>query len=98
MLRGVDTAAALSSRWLLVKCQDQVVSGRKFWQTDRLTTHLDEQGWRKVDQLLVAGYMPQPLGRRQVHARQDFSSLLVVEDRLGPLVAACDLTVLDGFV
>lgn len=77
MVRGVDTAAALSSRWLIVKCQDQVVSGRKFWQTDRLTTHLDEQGWRKVDQLLVAGYMPQPLGRRQVHARQDFSSLLV---------------------
>lgn len=53
MVRGVDTAAALSSRWLLVKCQDRVVSGHKFWQTDRLTAHLDEQGWRKVDQLLV---------------------------------------------
>lgn len=77
---GVAVACELASRFVLVKCQDQVVSGRKVWQTDDVTVWATAFGrFRKVDQLLVQGYRAQPPGRRQLHARQDFSTLLVFE-------------------
>jgi hypothetical protein len=64
--------------YLLVKCMDQVVSGRKVWQTHVFTRHAEQLGCRLVDQLhLLVTPRPQPDGRRQVHAQQNFSTMLV---------------------
>jgi hypothetical protein len=54
---------------LLVKCQDQVVSGHKVWQTHDIATHATlNLNLRLIDILR---------GRRQLHSRGDYSSLLV---------------------
>ncbi|MDZ7732219.1 MAG: hypothetical protein U5R31_03125 [Acidimicrobiia bacterium] len=62
---------------LLVKVQDQVNAGQVRWQTDLVTRHAEQLGHRKVDALLLLGGRPQPAGRRQVHARRNYSTLLV---------------------
>jgi hypothetical protein len=62
---------------MLVKCQDQVCSGRKVWQTHEFTKYGEWLGLALVDQMHVQGYRPQPTGRRQVHSRGDYSTLLV---------------------
>jgi hypothetical protein len=62
---------------LLLKCQDQVCSGAVRWQTDEFTAHAEAIGIRKVDRFDLATYRPQPAGRRQVHARRNYSTLLV---------------------
>ena len=64
---------------LLIKCQDQVVSGAVRWQTRIFADHAEAQGFQLVDALHVQGSRPQPDGRRQVHARRDYSTLLVLE-------------------
>lgn len=47
--------------YLLVKCQDQVVSGNVRWQTDEVTAHARKLGLRKVDRFdLAEGGRPQP--------------------------------------
>lgn len=67
---------------LLVKCQDQVVSGSVYWQTDEITAHAASLGFVKVDRFdLLGGGRPQPDGRRQVHARYRPSTLLVFQGR-----------------
>lgn len=63
---------------LLVKCQDQVCSGKVRWQTIEFTNHAVGLGSRLVDQLHLPSYRPQPAGRRQVHARRNYSTLLVL--------------------
>ncbi len=63
--------------FLLVKCQDQVVSGQVRWQTDIVTAEAAAAGCEKVDRLDLLSYRPQPKGRRQVHARRNSSTLLV---------------------
>lgn len=65
---------------LLVKVQDQVVSGRKVWQTHMVARHAELQlKMRLVDQLhLVGTGRPQPAGRRQVHSRSNYSTLMVL--------------------
>lgn len=64
---------------LLLKCQDQVCSGKVRWQTDEFTRVAEDAGCRKVDALWMLGHRPQPDGRRQVHARRNGSALLVFE-------------------
>ena len=64
---------------LLVKCQDQVVSGAVRWQTHDFAAHAAAHGCRLVDQLHLRSYRPQPAGRRQVHARRNYSTLLILE-------------------
>lgn len=64
---------------LLVKCQDQVVSGKVVWQTLHLTEDLADNGLRLKDRFDLVGYRPQPPGRTQVHARRNTSQLLVFE-------------------
>lgn len=64
---------------LLVKVQDQVASGKVWWQTDMVT---EMAGYRpnrctKVDRFDITSYRAQPAGRRQVHARRNHSTLLV---------------------
>lgn len=63
---------------LLVKCQDQVCSGKVRWQTIEFTNHAVGLGSRLVDQLHLPSYRPQPAGRRQIHARRNYSTLLVL--------------------
>jgi len=61
---------------LLAKCQDQVSSGRVHWQTMLITQHLADDA-TLVDMLHLPGYRRQPLGRRQIHARRNYSTLLI---------------------
>lgn len=75
---GCREAARVARRVVLVKCQDQVVSGRKVWQTDIATNAVTaDPEWRKADRLELFGSRPQPAGRRQVHSRTTTSTLLV---------------------
>lgn len=63
---------------LLVKCQDQVNAGKVRWQTDLITSWSADLDLEKVDAFLMLGGRAQPDGRRQVHARRNFSTLLVM--------------------
>lgn len=62
---------------LLVKCQDQVNGGRVRWQTIEFANYGVELGLELVDMLHMLGGRPQPPGRRQEHARRNYSTLLV---------------------
>ena len=64
---------------LLFKCQDQVVSGQKRFQSVDFAVLGRELGLRLADTLYVEGYRAQPSGRTQKHAQQDFSVMLVFE-------------------
>lgn len=77
MRAGLTEVARVSRKWVLVKCQDQVCNGVVHWQTLMLAQHGERLGLRLVDQLHVRGHRAQPEGRRQVHARRDYSTLLV---------------------
>jgi hypothetical protein len=79
MLDGINEAVRVLKVGgrLLVKCQDQVCSGRVQWQTDMVTAYAIECGCVKVDALHVQSYRAQPEGRRQLHARRDYSTLLI---------------------
>lgn len=75
---GLVECARVCKRHLLVKCMDQVVSGKVRWQTIDFTNHVHAYtGMRLVDQLHLPGMREQPAGRRQVHARRNYSTLLV---------------------
>lgn len=75
---GIVECARLARRVLIIKCQDQVVSGRKRWQTRLFADAAEACGFRLDDMLHVGGIRPQPAGRRQVHAHQDYSTALVL--------------------
>lgn len=67
---------------LLVKCQDQVVSGRVVWQAIKFVNWVEGSGReeiRLVDMLHLPGVRKQPPGRRQVHAHSNYSTLLVFQ-------------------
>ena len=76
---GAEECARVARKHLLVKCQDQVVSGKVRWQTDVVTEVVTAQGFRKADRFdYGAGRgRKQPDGRTQRHARHDASQLLV---------------------
>lgn len=64
---------------VLVKCQDYVSSGRLWPGTHHTLAHAFDLGCELVDRLEhLAGVRPQPPGRRQVHARRNLSTLLVL--------------------
>lgn len=67
----------LGDGYLLVKCQDQVCSGKVRWQTDIVTNECVANGLGKVDRFDLLGGRPQPAGRSQIHARRNSSTLLV---------------------
>ncbi len=73
------TRVLAASGILLVKCQDQVNAGAVRWQTDLVTQRAHELGLAKVDAFLMLGHRPQPEGRRQVHARRNYSTLFVFQ-------------------
>lgn len=79
---GMDECYRCLSRrgYLLLKCQDQVSSGKVRWQTDEFTAHAASLGLKKVDRLDMLGTSrEQPGGRRQVHAHGRPSTLLVFQ-------------------
>lgn len=69
--------AGKDNGYVLFKCQDQVCSGKMRWQTYRAFDVADRYGFGMVDRLNYLGGRMQPEGRRQLHARQNASSLLV---------------------
>ena len=74
---GTVEACRISSKWVLVKCMDQVNGGRVRWQTDIVTQLAWAMEFEKVDSFHVRGGMAQPAGRSQEHARRMFSTLLI---------------------
>ena len=70
--------------YLLVKVQDQVVSGQVRWLTIGLANLALTLDLRLVDRFdLLGGSRPQPAGRRQLHARARPSTLMVWQRRGG---------------
>lgn len=69
---------------VLVKCQDQVCSGRVHWQTIDIAIEAAMLWLELVDQLHVLSYRAQPAGRRQMHARRDYSTLLIFRKMTSP--------------
>lgn len=77
---GIRTAETLlkPGGYLLVKCQDQIVSGKPRWQTyDTVDFCRTSTRLTLVEDFKFLSYRPQPAGRRQVHARRNYSSLLI---------------------
>ena len=75
-----------SARWLrsggvlLLKCQDQVCSGKVRWQTIEFANHAASCGGMTLEDVFMpTGHRPQPGGRRQLHARRNYSSLMVFQ-------------------
>lgn len=78
IVAGAVECARVAKNMLLVKCQDQVVSGRMVWQTLEIVTALGPHNWRLADRFdMLGGSIPQPGGRTQKHARGRGSTLLV---------------------
>ena len=65
---------------LLLKCQDQVCSGKVRWQTIEFANHAASCGGMTLEDVFMpTGHRPQPGGRRQLHARRNYSSLMVFQ-------------------
>lgn len=88
MVAGLRECARITAPGghVLAKCQDQVCSGRMWWQTDTLKDAGAEVGLVKVDRFDLIGHsIPQPMGpserypngRRQKHPYGRGSTLLV---------------------
>jgi len=78
MCDGLIECIRVSNKYVLVKCMDQVVSGKKVWQTIAMY----EMAWNyratlvdRFDMLVTP--RPQPEGRRQVHTQGNYSTLMV---------------------
>lgn len=79
ILDGVTECCRVSRGYVLAKVQAQVVSGKVRWQDIEVARTAEALGWRLVDRFdLVTAARPQPTGRRQVHARRNHSTLLVL--------------------
>lgn len=65
--------------FLLVKCMDQVVSGKVVFQTDMLTGQAWAWGLTKVDELLFMTNPREQPHERQVHSRRNYSVLMVFQ-------------------
>jgi SAM-dependent methyltransferase len=82
IIDGIDELARVirPRGYLLLKCQDQVNGGKVRWQTRLFADHAEQKhGMRLVDMLHLLAYRPQPEGRRQQHARRNYSNLLVLQ-------------------
>lgn len=77
LLDGTTEACRVSRGYVLVKCADQISSGRYQAQSFLVWERAIAAGATVVDHLLVPGMREQPLGTRQLHSRRNYSSLLV---------------------
>lgn len=78
---GLRSISKLHTRYVLFKCQTQIESNQLWTQPEMFTRLGRSLGWVLVDELHVQSYRPQPAGRAQVHARRDYSTLLVFDTR-----------------
>lgn len=65
--------------FIIVKCQDQVSSGKYQWQVGWVVNDALKRGLVFVDQLHLQSYRAQSSERRQVHARRNYSTFLVFQ-------------------
>lgn len=80
----VECARVLKKKgFLLVKCQDYISSGKLWIGTHWTQRCAISEGLEVVDRLeyLVAAPRPQPPGRKQVHARRNYSTLFVFQKK-----------------
>lgn len=77
---GIDEMCRLLAPrgFLLIKCQDQVCSGKVRWQSREFAERAEAHGLEHHDSLLFLGGREQPPGTRQLHARRNLSTLLVM--------------------
>lgn len=76
---GTIECARVCNEMLLVKCQDQVEGGKVRWQSRMVADAGEAHGFRLVQMLHKLNRpRPQPAGRRQVHAQQNYSTMLVL--------------------
>ena len=77
--------AARIARIVHVKTMNQVCGGKVRWLCDDVTTHMGMIGMRKVTQLMVVGYRPQPKTNRdgtqrtQEHPVNNYSTWMVFD-------------------
>ena len=76
---GARECARVADKVLLVKCQDQVVSGKIRWQTKAVANVVEPMGFGLRARFDFLGGRPQPAGRRQKNPRSCSSQLLVFE-------------------
>jgi hypothetical protein len=76
---GVQNLAPLALERMFIKCQDAVVSGKIVWQTRMITDQMEDQGFRLRDRWDMVRWRSQPAGRRQLHAGQNRSTLLIFD-------------------
>lgn len=62
---------------ILLKCQNQVSSGKIRWQVLEFAQEAEFMGAELIDMFHLPSYRPQPSGRKQKHSRQNYSTLLV---------------------
>jgi hypothetical protein len=74
-----EAARVLGDGYLLMKCQNQICSGKMRWQTILFTEQAAALGIGLVASLDMISYRPQPPGTRQVHPRQNTSTLLILK-------------------
>lgn len=77
LLDGTVEALRVAKRFVLVKCADQIASGKYNPQTFMVWERAVSHGATLVDLLYVVGGREQPPGTRQLHARRNHSALLV---------------------
>lgn len=78
ILDGAEECWRVADEILLVKCMDQVVSGRMVWQTHLIHNLLAPLGARLKDRFdFLTTPRAQPGNRPQRHARSNYSTLLV---------------------
>ncbi len=79
--RGMTECARVlkPAGFLLLKCMDQVASGKVQWQTLEFSTYgVDVLDLTLEDSLLMlTNPRKQPAGRKQVHARRNYSTMLI---------------------
>ena len=82
MIAGAIECARVTKKggFLLIKCMDQVVSGKVVCQTDFMTNAACvTSGTTKIDRLdFLTEPRPQPHSR-QIHARRNYSTLLIFQ-------------------
>jgi hypothetical protein len=76
---GAVECARVADKMLLVKCQDQVVSGKIRWQSRAICDVVEPLGFGLRDRFEYLSRREQPGGRRQLTARRCSSQLLVFE-------------------
>ena len=77
LLNGTSEACRVARQYVLVKCADQISSGRYNPQTYMVWQRAIEHGCTLIDSLHVLGGREQPAGTRQLHARRNYSTLMV---------------------